>query len=77
MLQYLTVKNKSTGCYIPKYIDFFEDDRNFYLVMEYGGINLADFNKRAHQYIKDGKLSLKEWKKIVKYFAWYAHSAYF
>ena len=71
MLQYLTVKNKPIGSYIAKFIDFFEDEDNYYLVTEYGGINLSNFSEMAHEYIKDGRLSLKEWKKIVRFIAWY------
>ena len=71
ILKYLTIDNKSTE-YITKYIDFFESETDYYLVMEYvdGKTNLKDFIKKAHQYINDGKLSLKDYQKIIKYIFW-------
>lgn len=72
ILNLLTVENKPTGNYIGKYIDFFEDDTSYYLVMEYisGNINLKDFVYAAHKYIKKGKLKLKEYQKTIKYLIW-------
>lgn len=71
ILKYLTIDNKSTE-YIIKYVDFFESDTHYYLVMEYieGNTNLKDFIYEAHEYINDGKLSLKEYQKIIKYIFW-------
>ena len=71
ILCHLTVDNKPTADYIVQFRDFFETEDDYYLVMEYiEGINLAEFTKKAHQYISDGKLKLKEFQKIVKYLFW-------
>ena len=72
ILHHLTVDNSSSGNYIVKYIEFFESAKNFYLVMEYieDDMNLKQFVKKAHQYINDGKLSLKEYQHFVKYLLW-------
>ena len=72
MSYHLTVTNKPNGKYIPSFIDFFQDDNYYYLVMEYGGdSNLADFNKIAHTHLSKGHLKLEEWQKIIKFIFWY------
>lgn len=71
ILHHLTVTNQPMGGYIVKYIDFFESHDDYYLVMEYvSDMNLKQFNEKAHQYIKEKKLSLTDYKKIVKFIAW-------
>ena len=70
ILHHLTIDNKPTANYIAKYIDFFEDDNNYYLVTEFIGGNLSDFCNEAHEYIRNGKLKIKDWKKIIKYLFW-------
>ena len=72
ILNLLTVENKVSGNYINKYIDFFESSTHYYLIMEYipGNINLKDFVYGAHKYIKNGKLSQKEYHKTIKYLMW-------
>ena len=70
-MHYLTIINKPTANYIATFKDFFEDDINYYLVMEYiGDYTLADFAEKAHKYIKNQKLKMKDYKKIVKYLMW-------
>ena len=49
-----------------KYYDFFDDENNYYLVMERGGIGLFEFVVKCHQYIIDGKLSITEWRRTVQ-----------
>jgi len=71
ILNVLTIANRPPADYIAKFIEFFEDENAFYLVMEYcGNTNLLQFTERAHQYIKQKKLSLKEYQKMVKYLFW-------
>lgn len=71
ILKYLTKDNRPNGGYIAKYIDFFESDDDYYLVMEYvGDKNLAQFVKEAHQYIKEKKLKLSAYKQVIKYLFW-------
>jgi len=70
ILQYLT-DNKSTE-YIAKYIDFFESDSDYYLVMEFieGNVSLAHFVSLAHTYIAEGRLDGKLYQKTIKYIMW-------
>ena len=42
----------------------------YFLVMEYGGQSLKEFCDKAFEYIRNGKLDLKEWKRITKYLFW-------
>eukprot|EP00486_Rosalina_sp_Unknown_P000329 CAMPEP_0201567258 /NCGR_PEP_ID=MMETSP0190_2-20130828/7672_1 /ASSEMBLY_ACC=CAM_ASM_000263 /TAXON_ID=37353 /ORGANISM="Rosalina sp." /LENGTH=340 /DNA_ID=CAMNT_0047987027 /DNA_START=209 /DNA_END=1228 /DNA_ORIENTATION=- len=71
ILKYLTKDNRPNGGYIAKYIDFFESDQDYYLVMEYvGDKNLAEFVKEAHQYIKEKKLKLSAYKQVIKFLFW-------
>jgi len=71
ILNYLTVLNKPPADYIVNFIEFFEDNDNFYLVTSYGGNqNLLQFVNKAHTYLKEGRLSIKEWQKTVKYLFW-------
>ena len=71
ILHHLTVDNEPIANYIVKFVDFFQSEHDYYLIMEYiDGINLKQFVDKAHQYINDGKLSLKEYQKIIKYIFW-------
>ena len=49
-----------------KYYEFFEDKNNYYLVMERGGIGLFEFVVNCHEYILNGKLTIKEWRRTVR-----------
>ena len=71
ILKYLTFDNQMTADYIVRYIDMFQDKKNYYLVMEYvDGITLTEFVNFAHKYLKCKKLDLKYFKKVSKYIAW-------
>ena len=71
ILNYLTVMNKPPADYIVNFIEFIEDESNFYLVTTYGGNqNLLQFVDKAHRYMQQNRLSLKEWQKTVKYLMW-------
>jgi len=52
---------------ITKLVDFFETQYNYYMVMEYGGDDFFEFIVEAHQHINDEKLSVRTWRKFVKY----------
>eukprot|EP00483_Globobulimina_turgida_P012004 UN12026 len=60
------------GNYIVKYIDLFESNTDYYLVMQYidSEINLKQFISKSRLYIKCGKLSLKEYQTMMKYLLW-------
>merc|ERR1712228_281414 len=63
--------NRPIYDYIVQFINFFESNDAFYLVMEKAGnINLAQFNEKAHALIADGRMEIKHWKKIVKFIFW-------
>jgi len=65
ILEYLGKMNPPKNNWI-KYIDLIYDDRNVYLLMEYGGINLFQYTKLMHCKIKRNKLSINEWTKHVR-----------
>ena len=71
ILEYLTVINQPKGGHIAKYIKFFQTENDFYLVMEYvGDNNLGFFVRKCHHYIKQNRLKLSHYKKIIKYIFW-------
>ena len=71
ILHHLTIDNRSTANYVVRFVEFFESDEHFYLVMEYiEGCNLLQFVEKAHEYINKGQLKVKEYHKIVKYIFW-------
>jgi len=71
ILKYLTYDNQMTADYLVRYVDFFQDEYNYYLVMEYiDGITLSEFIKISHKHIKHKLMDLKYFKKIVKYLSW-------
>ena len=65
ILKYVTMNAKCPNSII-KYIDFFESDLNYYLIMENGGNNLFQFIQRIHKFIVCGHLKIKEWHKLAK-----------
>eukprot|EP01084_Bolivina_argentea_P245295 410702_1 len=69
ILKYLTVDNMSIGDHIVHFIDTFQTENDYYLVMEYieSEMNLKQFIQISHRYIKQGKLKLKQYQKIIKY----------
>ena len=71
LLFHLTVENKPTGDYICEFVNFFESQNEYYLVMKYiSDTNLTQFIAECHEYIKNGKLELKDYKRITKYLFW-------
>lgn len=72
ILHHLTVANTPISKdYIAKFIDFFEDETNYYLVMEYvNGVTLRDFTNKCHKMIQLKQLKLSQYKKICKYILW-------
>eukprot|EP01084_Bolivina_argentea_P078440 142328_1 len=72
ILKRLTVDNHCIGNYIIQYINFFESDTDYYLVMQYveSETNLKQFVQTAHKHIKNNKLKLKQYQKIIKYLYW-------
>eukprot|EP01084_Bolivina_argentea_P101903 182631_1 len=72
ILKYLTVDHKPIGDYITTFIQFFQSDTDYFLVMEYidTEMNLKQFISRASQYIQQGKLALVNYHKIIKYLLW-------
>eukprot|EP00484_Ammonia_sp_Unknown_P023902 CAMPEP_0197038082 /NCGR_PEP_ID=MMETSP1384-20130603/15112_1 /TAXON_ID=29189 /ORGANISM="Ammonia sp." /LENGTH=573 /DNA_ID=CAMNT_0042468475 /DNA_START=81 /DNA_END=1802 /DNA_ORIENTATION=- len=71
ILKYLTSEHKSTE-YVIKYVDFFQSENDYYLVMEYidGDCNLKQFMQKAHKLMEQHKLDLKQYHKIIKYVFW-------
>eukprot|EP01084_Bolivina_argentea_P016946 31640_1 len=72
ILKHLTVNNTCIGDHIIHYIDSFEDESSYYLVMEYieSEMNLKQFVTTAHKYIASNKLQRKHYQKTIKYLFW-------
>eukprot|EP01084_Bolivina_argentea_P119299 211537_1 len=72
ILNLLTTKNNPIGDYIVKYVDIFESETDYFLIMEYipGSANLKDFVHQSHKYIENGKLKMKNYQKTIKYLIW-------
>merc|ERR1712130_420236 len=76
LLMYLTANNPPSS--LVKFKGFFHDQYKFFLVMEHGGHDFFDWIVKCHEWIKDGKLSLKQWKlythdlmlQIVEFLKW-------
>eukprot|EP00483_Globobulimina_turgida_P006511 UN06521 len=72
ILQYLTIHNKCIGGYIIQFINFFQSESDYYLVIEYidSQINLKQFVEMAQQHIQNGTLKLKRYQKTIQYLYW-------
>ena len=72
ILKYLTFDNCPIGEYIIKFIDFFESNDDYYLVMEYveSEMNLKQLMYKAFEYINSNKMDYKEYQKVIKYIFW-------
>eukprot|EP01083_Nonionella_stella_P271000 917957_1 len=73
ILKRVTVDNTSPfNKHIVQYIDFFESDQDYYLVMEHvsSQTNLKQFIAQAKQHMANGKLSIEEYQKAVKQLMW-------
>eukprot|EP01084_Bolivina_argentea_P292906 503689_1 len=72
LLRYLTVDHTPIGDYVLQFIDFFESNASYYLVIEYieSEMNLKQFITKCAQYIANGQLSLNEYKKVIKFVLW-------
>eukprot|EP01083_Nonionella_stella_P281768 958914_1 len=65
LLKYLTIQPNCPKS-IVKYIDFFSDNSHYYLVMQNGGHSLFDFVVKVHDCLKNNKISILEWHKMVR-----------
>ena len=65
ILKYLTTSRDSPK-EIVKYLNWFSDTENYYLVMEHGGGSLFEFVTKAHHIINIGRLEISEWHKLVQ-----------
>eukprot|EP01083_Nonionella_stella_P156425 506590_1 len=71
ILHHLTVMNRPPQNNICNFIEFIETDKHYFLVEEYGTrMTLGMFAERAHKYIKEKRLQVKEWRVFVKYLFW-------
>lgn len=76
LLMYLTANNPPAA--LVKFLGFFEDTYNYFLVMEHGGTDFFDWIVKCHKWIREGKISLKQWNlyihdlmlQIVKFLKW-------
>eukprot|EP01083_Nonionella_stella_P254293 873982_1 len=66
LLNHCTITNKAPGHHIAQFIDFFNDEQYYYLVMEYcGPITLQQWSQKAFEYIQNNRLDIKQYRKMV------------
>eukprot|EP00484_Ammonia_sp_Unknown_P017081 CAMPEP_0197024596 /NCGR_PEP_ID=MMETSP1384-20130603/5111_1 /TAXON_ID=29189 /ORGANISM="Ammonia sp." /LENGTH=477 /DNA_ID=CAMNT_0042453005 /DNA_START=74 /DNA_END=1507 /DNA_ORIENTATION=+ len=64
-------EHQPIGQYVVKYVDFFESDTDYFLVMEHiDGISLRQFVKQAHELMATQALSMNNYTKAVKFIMW-------
>jgi len=61
------ISNSSNNCGFVEFERFVKDSENYYLIEEYGGIDLYEFTDQQHFFVKHGKLSLKQWQLQIQY----------
>merc|ERR1719384_2196845 len=73
ILRHLTVNNQPIGDGIVKYIDFFQNESYYFLVLEYveNCMTLKHFIRESHQYIFEKKLSVKQYQSKIKHIFWH------
>jgi len=64
IIRYLQTKKPPKG--FLKYIDFFNDDKNYYFIMDYGGEPFWEYIMKNIKLIKQNKLDINKWKIHVK-----------
>eukprot|EP01084_Bolivina_argentea_P069181 125936_1 len=64
ILKYLTSHHPPRA--LAKFVDFFEDAKRFFLVMEDGGTNLFDFVVQCHGLLAKGCLEVSVWHSFLK-----------
>ena len=60
----IQAKNPPKG--MVKMVNFIEDEKNYFLIMEHGGMSMFNYVNICHKMILQKKLCLHEWKKHVK-----------
>ena len=65
ILRYLTSNNPPKS--LVQYINLFEDECNYFFVMQYGGdMSLFEFVKKCHQYIVRKIIDINVWHQFCK-----------
>ena len=64
VLRYLSASNPPKA--LARFELFWSDKNNYFLVMEDGGSGLFEFVTKCHQFIHNGKLSIKEWRRFCR-----------
>eukprot|EP01084_Bolivina_argentea_P060318 110203_1 len=71
LLYHCTVANQPPIPCLSQFIDFFEDELDYYLVMEHSGsITLEQWCQNAFECIKNNTLNLNHYRKFVKFILW-------
>ena len=69
--QYLDSYSNCTDCQQPaahiQTVEVLEDEDSIYVVSEHGGTSFFEWNREAHRRIEDGTVSLKYWRKNIKF----------
>merc|ERR1719445_831928 len=68
IMRWLTRHSEGSACAgsMAHFIEYFEDERNIFLVMEDAGMDFLKFVAECHKLIEQGQLSLKEWQSAVR-----------
>eukprot|EP01084_Bolivina_argentea_P316950 549482_1 len=64
MEKFMTAKHPSA---LIDFYEFFEDKDKYYLVMGHGGSDMFDFIVSCHDLIISNKLSIREWRRHIKF----------
>eukprot|EP01083_Nonionella_stella_P301068 1031087_1 len=73
ILNHLTVNNHCQCNYMVEFVHLFYSDQHFYLVtkqIDDDTLNLKQFIEQAQKHIREGKLNIKGYLKVIKFIFW-------
>eukprot|EP01083_Nonionella_stella_P217829 781726_1 len=73
ILNHLTVNNHCQCNYMVQFAHFFYSDQNYYLVtkpIDDDTLNLKQFIEQAQKHIREGKLDIQGYVKVIKFIFW-------
>eukprot|EP01083_Nonionella_stella_P004682 13589_1 len=71
LMYHCTVANQPPVPCLPQFIDFFQDELYYYLVMDHSGIiTMEQWCQTAFEYIKNETLDLHHYQAVVKFIFW-------
>eukprot|EP01083_Nonionella_stella_P076799 209440_1 len=73
ILNHLTVNNRCQCNYMVEFVHLFYSDHHYYLVtkqIDEDTLNLKQFIEQAQKHIREGKLNIKGYLKVIKFIFW-------